>query len=1203
MANWFSKLIGREDTSSQARKKGPVPPPLVPQQTGSSPLQVGGVLLNEFEVERELGRGGMGKVYLVRSRITRRNFAVKEVLVKDEAHRRAFLAELQTWIDLPEHPNILACRFFRTVGDEILIFADYIEGGSLAEWITQGKLTSVERKLDVAIQFAWGLHAIHEHGLIHQDVKPGNVLMTKDGIPKVADFGLARAKQHGSIGTPASGATPMGQESLLVSSGGMTPAYASPEQRAGHPISRKTDIWSWGVSVLDMFAGEVSCPHGGHIAAEVLESFTENGRAEDNLPEMPTEVTSVLLHCFARNPTDRWETLREAAEALVVAFAQITDRNYSLTPPSAAPQKSQSLDHKRRIKNVTWKKPEEWLREAYRAMGTTEPKAKLHNSHNTVGAKAAGVADLVGYEEAERLLALVCEGGNPEHLYLLARLYADKALLLFSLDDKSGAIQAHDQCIRSRELLAKGDGRAVIQNDLASAYLNKAIVLRNAGDSLGAEGLYDRCIAIRERLVQQSGETDFADDLALSYMNKACDVASIGGARVALGLFDRSIAIYQRLVAKQNRAELADDLAHAYMNKAGTLQMMGDLPGAVKAYDACIEIRQRLVESEGRSELANDLAAAFMGKAAALNDLGESRPAIQLHDRCIAIRERLLNDGHHEFHGDLAAAHVNKGSALQDGGDAKGASEQYGRAISIYEKLVEQEGRLELANFLATAYMNLGNAKGALGDPRGRMECYDRCISMRKRLVKHGREDAANDLAAAYMNKANAIKDSGAPQEAISSYDQCIAIREQLVGLNMRAEVADGLAMAYLNKAAALKSCGMMEDSITQYDKGIHLYHRLIQQDHRIDLTRHLVWGQLSRASVLLEAGKLTGEERKCAKEAFRSLLQEVERIGSEDNKRLVEWSNNELGSILCERELDYRQSLLLPSGLKVSLALNAILDLNSKDSWYNCPSGDFWFITPNLSVASPPYLPTQEIVCDYLSAPVPGSREEAMEYVHVYVDDSVNGPFWRGDWMDTFHVTYPLSAADKAVWRKWVSERGNFLNALIRIASKQADRAARGWKEILTGEGMRGYAIKSKNVPKQSPEAHGNLYSLSQRITQCHRLPSSLKQRDYDAAVNVVASDLKQKGMSVLSAERDRSAPYSLVAQGASRKVAVKITVVWAPNEPTYTPEQEHDLQAFARKNNLSCAMAPVGFASGAARSPEGHRGFYVKFGGIVAL
>src|SRR5437016_10366398 len=223
----------------------------------------GQITLDDFVVQRVLGEGGMGKVYLVKSRTTGMHFAVKRAKGLSDRERRNFLAELQTWIDLPGHPNLVPCRFFRTVGDEVLIFAEYVSGGSLKNWIDSRKLyedgaeKTLERILDTAIQFAWGLQCLHELGLVHQDVKPANVMMDKDahvavqGVKaRVTDYGLARARAAGG----EQNASELGG-SILVSSGGYTPAYCSPEQVAGGKLGRRTDVWSWGVSVLEMFQG------------------------------------------------------------------------------------------------------------------------------------------------------------------------------------------------------------------------------------------------------------------------------------------------------------------------------------------------------------------------------------------------------------------------------------------------------------------------------------------------------------------------------------------------------------------------------------------------------------------------------------------------------------------------------------------------------------------------------------------------------------------------------------------------------------------------------------------------------------------------------------------------------------------------------------------------------------------------------------
>ena len=122
-------------------------------------------------------------------------FAVK-VTILQGTKKLMFLDELEVWIGLPSHPNIAACRFFRTFDDNLLIFSEYVDGGSLLDWIRGEKITSVEQILDIAIQFAWGLYVSHEHRVIHQDVKPANVLITKDGIVKICDFGLAKVKAN-----------------------------------------------------------------------------------------------------------------------------------------------------------------------------------------------------------------------------------------------------------------------------------------------------------------------------------------------------------------------------------------------------------------------------------------------------------------------------------------------------------------------------------------------------------------------------------------------------------------------------------------------------------------------------------------------------------------------------------------------------------------------------------------------------------------------------------------------------------------------------------------------------------------------------------------------------------------------------------------------------------------------------------------------
>ena len=226
-----------------------------------SDWKVGDVILETYEVISLLGEGGFGKVYKVHHRGWNTDLAVKspraEILTQGGGVDN-FVRECETWVNLGLHPHIVSCFYVRKLGGIPRVFAEFVDGGSLKEWIDSRKLyegspeMALERMLNIAIQMAWGLGYAHEQGLVHQDVKPANVMLTLDGTAKLTDFGLARAR-----GMSGGAAVPAGQ-SILVSMGGMTPAYCSPEQAAHQPLTRRTDIWSWGVSVLEMLVGEVT---------------------------------------------------------------------------------------------------------------------------------------------------------------------------------------------------------------------------------------------------------------------------------------------------------------------------------------------------------------------------------------------------------------------------------------------------------------------------------------------------------------------------------------------------------------------------------------------------------------------------------------------------------------------------------------------------------------------------------------------------------------------------------------------------------------------------------------------------------------------------------------------------------------------------------------------------------------------------------
>ncbi|HEV7406293.1 MAG TPA: serine/threonine-protein kinase [Chthoniobacteraceae bacterium] len=317
--------------------------------------QVGDVIRSLYEIREIHEGGGMGLVYRVHHRDWGKDMAVKSPRAeyfRSERQIENFVRECLTWVGLGLHAHIVCCYYVRMLGGIPRVFAEYVEGGSLKEWIETKRLyeggakKTLERVLDVAIQIAWGLTYAHERGLIHQDVKPANVMLTAEGLVKVADFGLAKARVVAGEASSVAG-----EASVWATSGGLTPAYCSPEQavmaaqlKSGTPademakLTRHTDIWSWSLSVLEMFMGEPPCQHG-QTAAEVFEEYARFEWANPALPRMPVGLVELMRHCFQRDPAGRPGNFYVIEGCLRKIYCEAVGREYE----RAAPERVESL--------------------------------------------------------------------------------------------------------------------------------------------------------------------------------------------------------------------------------------------------------------------------------------------------------------------------------------------------------------------------------------------------------------------------------------------------------------------------------------------------------------------------------------------------------------------------------------------------------------------------------------------------------------------------------------------------------------------------------------------------------------------------------------------------------------------------------------------------------------------------------------------
>ena len=270
-------------------------------------------LSGRYALERELGRGGMATVWLARDLRYDRRVALKVLRAELAASLGAerFLREIMLAARL-QHPHIVSVYDSGKIeathsGEPILWFTmPYIEGESLRERLRRvGRLEPAEAS-EIARQAARGLHYAHEQGVVHRDVKPENILLTRDGSTLVADFGIAR---------PTDGSTPSGLTGTGIVVG--TPAYMSPEQATGAAdLDARTDVYALGCVLYEMLTGEP--PFGGAtVHAVVVKHLTQPPMLSRGTGALiPDGIRPVLARALAKSPTERQATAAEFAEGL-----------------------------------------------------------------------------------------------------------------------------------------------------------------------------------------------------------------------------------------------------------------------------------------------------------------------------------------------------------------------------------------------------------------------------------------------------------------------------------------------------------------------------------------------------------------------------------------------------------------------------------------------------------------------------------------------------------------------------------------------------------------------------------------------------------------------------------------------------------------------------------------------------------------------
>ena len=278
-----------------------------------------GQKIGSFEIVEMIGRGGMGIVYLARDAKLKRSVAIKSMPAQhaaDSTTQMRFRREAELLASL-NHQNIAVIHDIIEEDKSCYLILEYVPGETLAERIARESL-KLQEALSIGLQIAQAVSTAHEKGVIHRDLKPGNIKIMPDGRVKVLDFGLAKVLANEV--KPAE--TTVTQPGRVMG----TPAYMSPEQARGKSADQRTDIWSFGCIMYEMLTGHL--PFEGETAVDTLASIIEREPDWELLPERTPKDIEIMLHrCLEKDPDRR---LRDMGDIAVKLENAANELKYSM---------------------------------------------------------------------------------------------------------------------------------------------------------------------------------------------------------------------------------------------------------------------------------------------------------------------------------------------------------------------------------------------------------------------------------------------------------------------------------------------------------------------------------------------------------------------------------------------------------------------------------------------------------------------------------------------------------------------------------------------------------------------------------------------------------------------------------------------------------------------------------------------------------
>ncbi|HEY6802351.1 MAG TPA: serine/threonine-protein kinase [Pyrinomonadaceae bacterium] len=799
-----------------------------------------GKRIGPYEIIRELGHGGMGTVYLaVRADDQyRKQVAIKLINrgMDTEMILRRFTMERQILANL-EHPNIARLLEGGSTPDGLPYFVmEYIEGQPINKYCDSHHFSTTER-LTIFREVCSALQYAHQNLVVHRDIKPGNVLVTAAGVPKLVDFGIAKLLN------------PDWSDDTAELTGSvvrlMTPEYASPEQLRGLTITTASDVYSLGVVLYELLSGHHPYRLHSRRPEEVVEVILHEApekpslaatqkQANDSTTNISTAQAVIRNPKFLRGDLDNivLKALRKEPErryASVQEFSEDIRRHLEGLPVTATPD---TLSYRSR-KFVQRHKPGVF---AAAAMVLTLLTATIITTWQATIAKR--------------------ERSKAERHFKEVRNLTNSFLFDFhdSIADLNGATQARQMVVqKAQEYLSTlsqeaGNDRELLW-ELSTAYLKLGDVqgrpgFSRTGDTSGALKSYEQSLEIRRRLVAlEPGNREYQLGLAITLSRFGPINQVLGNPSQSAEHMRESMTIADQLLPQAHDLPTFQAAFRAPAFLGDALSELGNYDEALAMYLKSLSIAERMKEeSLPPKEVTLRFVVAFERLGFVYGIKGEWQKAVDTHLQMLAQAEELLamDPNSLDYIRIKATALDHVGDSYRDLKNYPRALESGQRGLALYEEILRKDPQnARTKKDVGDCSHHVSETLLISGDYLGASLLLQRTVSLRRQLVNEDKSNVEypDDLANSLMLSGEILAAEGNYAKAVEAFQEARTITEPIVAAHRgRIDYRRNLARLYTDLGGAFVTLKHPDEAGAWYQKGLDLWNELQDQ--------HALWAK-----------------------------------------------------------------------------------------------------------------------------------------------------------------------------------------------------------------------------------------------------------------------------------------------------------------------------------------------------------------------